>query len=271
MTAKVWPLALVGVLIGAGLAAAADVRGVLTRYDADKKELVIDARGPGVRGTSWTFRLASDAAITLGQEMGTTADLVPGKHVRVSYTERDGQRIATTVHVFAVLKTLQKLLDGLQPPAPQPAPVPAAPPVEQLPATPRPPGPVGKAPGLVEGQVGVLRRVAYTEREIILASAAADGKESYVVLAVPVDARVMRDGKETAFDTLKEGERATVRIESRNGKACATAIAVGQGGLPPQTRSAVPAAPNCFAEARRALAIADQVLEQLQGRLAPDR
>src|SRR5262249_44673863 len=160
--------------------------------------LVLDLRGVGLRGTSMTFSLAPDMKVTVGDKPGTMTDLVAGKRVRVTYEEQGGKRVATAVHVVAILQTLQGLSGLLTAPGPGPAPAPGA-----APAAPAP------VPGV--GLAGTLRRVAVTEREIIVASQGDGGQEKYTALAVPEDATISRDGKTIKLEDLKEGETVFVR------------------------------------------------------------
>jgi hypothetical protein len=157
--------------------------------------------------------------------------------------------------VIDILGTLQSLQGGL-PGLPGAPPAPAAP-------APAAPAPVAPIPQGGEAMSGTLRRVAPTEREIILATVEG-GQEKYLVLRVPADAAITRDGKPIALADLKEEEAATVRIANRDGKAAAAAIQVGQ-----RVEGAVPLAPapeSRITQLRRVLQMADQVLEQFEKR-----
>lgn len=245
-------LAALGVLIlFAGQLRAEEARGVLKQVDPARKQLVIEARP---RGPAMSFVVADNAAVTIGARDGKLNDLVTGKRVRVTFEMRDGKPTVTAIHVIDILGTLQSLQGGL--PALPGAPPPAA-------APPAAPAPVAPLPVGGDAATGTLRRVAPTEREIILATVEG-GREKYLVLRVPADAAITRDGKPIALSDLKEEEAATVRIATRDGKATAAAIQVGQ-----RVEGAVPVAPapdSRITQLRRVLQMADQVLEQFEKR-----
>jgi hypothetical protein len=254
MATRIYPLTLIMVVGVAGLAHGAEVRGVIGKLDNEKKELLVDLRGVGLRGTSMTFGLAPDVKITVGDKPGTMADLATGKRVRVTYEEQNGKRVATSVHVVAILQTLQGLSGLLPAPGPGPAPAPQA-----APAAPAP------VPGV--GMTGTLRRVAATEREIIVATPGEGGQEKYTTLAVPEDAAISRDGKAVKLDDLKEGESVFVRSTRKDGKLAAVTIEAGK-------RSPAAAAPAAgpdqgsskIATVRQVLQMIDQALQQLEKR-----
>src|SRR5258708_10013328 len=85
-------------LVAGATAFAADFRGVITRVDPEKKEVVLEGRGKGARGMSMTFHVDKDTQIVLGQEAGVLGDLATGKRVRVIYEVKDGKDVATRIH-----------------------------------------------------------------------------------------------------------------------------------------------------------------------------
>jgi hypothetical protein len=177
-------------------AAAGEIRGVINKVDLDKKELLLEGRGPRARGQSLTLALGPDTQIQVGSKAGTLADLATGKRAHVFYETRDGRMIATRIRVPGTLVVTA-------PPA-APAKTDAAP------------------------LTGVLRRVALTDREIVVVGPAAAGQPaSEVTLAVPADAVISRDGKAIAFDDLKEGEQVAVQDEVRDGRRVAKVIRIG--------------------------------------------
>jgi hypothetical protein len=111
--------------------------------------------------------------------------------------------------------------------------------------------------------VGLLRRVALTEREIIVATPAANGKETYTTLPVAEDAKITRDGKAIAFDDLKEEERVSVKVEVRMGKKVALSVAVGAVGDAVAKPAEKPKEMSNIAKARLILKIADAILEMI--------
>ena len=104
MQRKRYLLVLAAGLALTGAASAVEVRGVIAKVDADKKELVLDGNGKD-RGKTFTFPLTDDTRILLGSKAGTAADLAPGKRVRVDFEERDGKRTNVVIHaLFLQLK-----------------------------------------------------------------------------------------------------------------------------------------------------------------------
>jgi hypothetical protein len=233
----------------AGVLSAEEARGVIKEYDPTRKQLVIEPRAG--RGVAASFVVADGAQVTIGLRDGKLTDLVAGKRVRLTFEMRDGKPTVTAIHVIDILGTLQSL-PGIVGPSP---PVPGAP---------APPAPVAPAPLPIpangELATGTLRRVAATEREIILATPDG-GREKYLVLRVPADAQIMRDGKPIALSDLKEAEAATVRMTSMDGKPTALSIQVGKlpEGAPP-----APPSESRITQIRRVLQMADQILEQLE-------
>jgi hypothetical protein len=196
MTVKPWaPCLFVAVLL-AGPAAAGEVRGVINKVDPDKRELLLEGRGRGVRGQSLTIALGPDTQIQVGNKAGTLADLTTGKRAHVFYETREGRMIATRVSVHGT-------------PAAVPPAVPA------------------KADANTVS--GVLRRVALTDREIVVVGPAAAGgaAPTELTLAVPANASITRDGKPITFDELKEGDAVVVQTEMRDGQPVAKAIRIG--------------------------------------------
>src|SRR5689334_9724835 len=101
MATKVYSSALLAALLFAASALAADIRGVITRIDPDKKELVLEARGIGVRGTVLVFTLDKNSQIVVGQQPGQLNMLAPGKHVRISFDTRNGKNVIQTLKANA--------------------------------------------------------------------------------------------------------------------------------------------------------------------------
>jgi hypothetical protein len=221
MTAPRIALGLLAGLALAATAAADNVRGVVDRVDPDKKEFVLDGRGHGLRGLPLLFTLGDDVRVLVGSEPGGLADLKPGVRVRVEFEDRGGRSVVVEVRVLGAR-----------------AAAPAAP----------------AEAGVV---TGVLRRVSYSDREVVVVGPGPQGPETETTLTAPPDA-VIRDGdKAIAFDDLKEGQSASVRVGQRDGKPVAAAIQVGPG---------VPAAagrPRPLQRLRKLVHLADQILEQL--------
>jgi hypothetical protein len=106
---------------------------------------------------------------------------------------------------------------------------------------------------------GVLRRVAYTEREVVVIGPGAKGPETETIVAVPAKARVTRDGKAITFNDLREDEKATVLVERRDGRWVATALQAGTAPAAARPRQA-----DLASRIRLALWLADKVLRQME-------
>jgi hypothetical protein len=183
-------------LVLAAPAAAGEIRGLINKVDPDKKELLLEGRGPRGRGQSLTLALGPDTQIQVSNKPGTLADLAAGKRAHVFYETRDGRMIVTRISVRG---------------------------------TPAAASPAAPARGDAAALTGVLRRVALTDREIVVVGPgrAGQGTPAEVTLAVPADAVITRDGKPIAFDDLKEGEQVAVQEEMREGRRVAKAIRIG--------------------------------------------
>src|SRR5262249_40040689 len=136
-------------LTGSLPAPAAEVRGTVSKIDLARKELVLDGRGPGVRGQVLTFALTPETQVLFGRQAGQLSDLAVGKRVRVGLETPTGQAVALVIHALG--------------------------------AKPAPGAPVTSDANTVSG---VLRRVALTEREIVVISPGPGG-EKETALAVP--------------------------------------------------------------------------------------
>jgi len=218
------------------LAAADQVRGIVVNVDSEAGQITIDARGAGMRGATFTFTLGKDAKILLGQQPVPLKDVPVGKRVQVTYETKDGKRVAVHVHVNNLLGNLNNLMPS-DAGARSAANVP------------------NNDPNALTGK---LRRVAYTDREIVLAMPGAGYKESYVSLPVAKDAKITRDDQAIKFDDLKEEETAVVRTEMRDGKKVATAVMVGKVTMDKPEQS------SKISRLRDILKIVDALLEQAE-------
>jgi hypothetical protein len=232
MTAKPCTFSLLAVLWIGFVAQAAEVRGVITSADGKKMELTIDARGRGVRGLSLTFVLDKNTDILAGRKPARVEDLTKGKHVRIVYEMQDGRRVAVRV-----------LVQGGG----------GAPAVAVVP-------PAGNG----DTVAGILRRVAYTDREIVVIQAGKGGTEVEVTLRVPEGVKITRNQKPITFEELGESEQVTVQIETKDGKRVAQSIQVGVGA------AAAPAAASDRKEkierVRQILKMIDYALQRLGDR-----
>jgi hypothetical protein len=176
-------------------AIAAEVRGVVIKADDTKKELTIEGRGKGARRLVLTFVIDQDTEILVDKQPGKVADLVAGKRVRVAFDLQSGQRIARVITLHGAGGAAPALL-----PAPKDA----------------------------NSLAGTLRRVAFTDREIVVIHAGAKGEaEVETTILVPDSAKITRDQKPIRFDDLKEGDQVVVPTEKKDGKLMARSVQVG--------------------------------------------
>ena len=80
---------------------------------------------------------------------------------------------------------------------------------------------------------GVLRRVGYSDREVVLVGPGEKGAETETTVEVPASAHITKDGKDATLDDLNEGENAAVQVEQKDGRLSALSIQVGPGVAPP--------------------------------------
>jgi Cu/Ag efflux protein CusF len=230
MTVLRFSLSLLTGLVLIAAASAEEARGRIVQIDSDNKELQLEIRGP-LRGTMLNLTLGSKTQIFIGRQVAALGDLTPGWRIRVVFEQRDGKAIAQVIRAF-----------GLGRAQPQP----------ELP-TPRKEG---------DGVTGTLQRVALTDHEVVLIGPGTKGPRTETTLAVPPGTPITRDGKAIAFDALKEGETATVKVELRNGRLIAMSIQVGQASAAPAV-STMPRR-NVISRLRKTLKQLDEVLREIE-------
>jgi cold shock CspA family protein len=236
MTKHRFALALIAGLSLTAAASAEMVRGVVSRVDPDKQELQLEGRGRGVRGAVLTFTLSDKTSVLFGDQAGALSDLEPGRRVRIEYETTDAGRVAQAIHV----------LNGRRPAAVVASDVPPVPPV----------------PADGDALTGVLRRVGYSDREVVLVGPGAKGTDAETTVVVPETAKIVIDGKEATLDDLKEGESAAVQVEQKNGRPSALSIQVGPDvATVPETRRA-----KVIPKIRKALQMVDQLLKGMEDR-----
>jgi hypothetical protein len=216
------PLLAVCVLLGAAAAlpAADTARGVVASFDPDSKQLQLGER-PVLGRPPLTFVLAPDAVLLHGRRPAAPTDLVPGRRVRIEYEMRDGRMVARTVHLLGV------------------GAAPAMPPQEMR----------------GDELAGALRRVALTDREIVVVGPGGRGADTETTVVVPPGVAVLRAGKAVGLEGLKEGEAVRVRVEKRDGRTVAVQVTAGDGG----DRKA-----DLIPKIRLGLRLLDLALEQME-------
>jgi hypothetical protein len=197
MQLKRFLLVLAAGLALTGAASAVEVRGVIAKIDADKKELILDGKGKD-RGKTFTFPLTDDTRVMLGSKAGTAADLTAGKRVRVDFEERDGKRTNVVIHALSL-----QLLKGSE--------------STLAPSTPA-------AGGVGSGTVRLINR---EDREIVVVAGDGKGKEAETTLLVPKEVKVQRGDKATDLNELKEGETLSYEADQKDGKLTAKSLRVG--------------------------------------------
>jgi cold shock CspA family protein len=244
MSSKHWTVALaaslaVTVVAPIGRTAADEMHGVISGIDLAKSELLVDGRG-NTRGTTMRFVLSEKTLVLFNAEKGSAKDLASGRRVRVEYEQdRDGERTARVIRALG-------------------RPAAAARAVETRPA----PGPFR---GVAQGDAitGVLQRVARADRELVVIGPGAKGPDTETTVAVPDDAKIVKDGKPVGLEALKEGDAVAVRAEQKSGRLTAREIVVGQGA--PLTSSPDTAAERgrMVPRIRQVLHIADELLRRI--------
>ena len=281
MITKTWKLSLLAGLLLVAMAPAAEIRGIITQVDAEKNQVVLEARGLGVRGAIMAFVLDKDSQILIGQQPGQLTTLTPGKHVRVVYEIRDGKNVVQVLH--------GGILGGLLGNPDQPG---AAIPLDQLlgklplgngAAKPGQPGaaipldqllgklPLGNGPArsaeppLAEpadpnAVVGKLQRVALTDREITVVGPGPKGPQTETNLVVPEGVKITRGDATIKLEELKEGEQVAVSQQKRDGKTTAESIQV----LGASAAAGQPTPQPFIGRARQYLQLADQFLQMME-------
>jgi hypothetical protein len=212
-------IGLAAILVLPAALSAAEVRGIIASVDLKKGELVLNNVKP--RRADSTYTITDKTAVFFGKEPGALKDLPIGRHANVEFEERDGRTVVTTIRVHG-----------------------------------RPP--VVKAAVDSSAISGTLRRIAVTDREIVVVGPGAKGPQTETTIAVPETARVLRDGKAIAFDELKEGEGVIVAVEKQDGRLAAKTLQVGMAVAPPTATES-----NVIPRLRLLLRIADSILQQM--------
>jgi len=236
MTTTRFTFALIAGLTLTAAAPAETIRGVVSRVDLDKKELQLEGRGRGARGAGVLFALSDKTSVLFGDQVGALSDLETGRRVRIEYETTNAGAVAQVIHV----------LNGARPAA---SAIPDVPPVPAVPTD-------------GDALTGVLRRVGYSDREVVLVSPGAKGADAETTVAVPKSARIVKDGKEATLDDLKEGDGAAIQVEQKDGRPSALSIQVGPGiATVPEKRGA-----KVIPRIRKALQMVDQLLKGVEDR-----
>ncbi len=240
MSARPFGWAVVLGLTLTAFAQATEFGGVITSIDLKRKQLRLEGRGD-LEGERLTFRLTDATKVRFGTQVGTLGDLEVGRRVRIESTPRDGKAVARVVHVLGK----------------------RAPRVAADPAVQRASG------DLV---AGVLRRVALTDRELVVIGPGAKGPETETTIAVPGDARIQRGDKEVAFESLKEDEQVTVRVARRDDRLTALHVQAGpgvatvSGDAGEKAKEKQSGRPKALPRLRLLLKLADKVLDEVEKR-----
>jgi hypothetical protein len=228
MTTARCALALLTILALVLTSFGAEVRGRIARVDLEKNVIVLE---PLLlrRGEPMSLALDKDTQVLFGRQAGTSADLSEGRRARVEYELRDGRLIARAVHVVGAAPTRRAMT--------------------------LPPG---------EGLAGVLRRVALTDREIVIIGPGATGPETETTVAVPEGTKIFKDGKPVAFDDLKENDTVRAQVENRDGKLTAVLIQAG-----PVAVAVTSQRQDLLPKIRGVLQMLDKILEQMEKSRGP--
>jgi hypothetical protein len=207
-------LAIAVLILVAGRASAEEVRGIIVKVDPDKKQLVLEGKNRGFKGMVLHLKVRDDTEILVGRKPAKLADLVAGKRARVLFETQGNEPVALRISVAdlsAVAEALRNLTGGLQ--SSEPAP---------------PPGISSeKAPSDLSSVSGTLRRIARTDREIVVVGpGASKNSEVETTFLVPDNVTILRGQKLLRLEDLHEGERVTVSGEKKVGKLVAKSIKV---------------------------------------------
>lgn len=206
-----------------------ELRGIIVRVDLNRKEVQVEGRGLGNRGLALTVTFDKDTRVYFGRDAGALADVKPGKRVRLLFDRQGNAPRARALHLFG------------------------SPPARTTETLPRPDA---------NTVAGVLQRVSYAEREVVVVGRGPKGMETETTVAVPKGVRVVEDGKVIPFDDLKDGRQAMIQTEKRDGKLLAKSIQVGAAAAAAESGGRI-------GRLRRLLKVADRVLEMVEG--MPDR
>ena len=106
---------------------------------------------------------------------------------------------------------------------------------------------------------GVLRRVALTDRELVVIGPGDQGEETEMTVQVPEGTPLRRGEKTVMLADLKEGETVTVRTAKRDGRLTALEVRVG-----PAAAATAQGPDRTVPRLRLLLKIADQILGQME-------
>jgi hypothetical protein len=176
-------------LVLAGSGYAAEMRGVISKVDLEKNELILEGKGKA-RGHAYTFNLSKDTRVQFGSEQFTVADLAVNRKVVITFDERN------TNHVALIIKVAG-------------------------------PKPEAKTPAGAEAPAATVKLIALSEREIVVAAPSSQGGESEKTYVVPKDAKITRDDMPIQLEDIKEGDRVVVDAETHDGKDIVRSIRIG--------------------------------------------
>jgi hypothetical protein len=184
-------------------AAAEDVRGVIVKVDPDKKLLVLEGKSKGYKGVVLRLRVPDDTEIVVGRKPAKLADLATGKRARVLFETQGNEQVALRISMVS----LASLLEAFS----------GTPPAETVEAI----------PSSATSVKGVLRRISFTDREIVIVSPG-PGKNSELetTFFVPDNARITHQQQSVRLTDLREGEAVAVEGENRNGQLTAKSVTV---------------------------------------------
>ena len=203
---------------------AEEFRGIIVKADPATKKLTVEERGKGRRNQVLTFSLDQDTDIRHGKDQAKIDDLVAGKRVRVLFEQRKDERLAVRVTLPAGLASAAQSIAAIDPNA----------------------------------IAGLLRRVAYTDPEVVVIGL--DKAEKETVVLIPEQVRVTRLGKPIAYFEVQEGETAVVKTEKKDRRLYAKEISIG-----PADASPAPARQDRPVEkVRQILKFLDAALQQLE-------
>lgn len=175
-------------LVLAGTGYAAEMRGVISKVDLEKNELILEGKGKA-RGHAYTFNLNKDTRVLFGSEQFTVADLAVNRKVVITFDERNN-------NVALIIKVAG-------------------------------PKPESKTPAGAEASPATVKLIALSVREIVVAAPSSQGGESEKTYVVPKNAKITRNDMPIQLEDIKEGDRVVVDAEIHDGKDIVRSIRIG--------------------------------------------
>lgn len=167
----------------------AEGRGVISKIDLAKNQILLEGKGK-LRDRTIPFELTKDTKVFFGSEEFHLSDLAVGKRVIIIFDERASANVALIIKVSG-------------------------------------PKPQAKQTPLTESSGAKVLLLAITAREMVVEARTSQGAENEVTYIVPRDVKITREDKPIAIDQIKEGDLVFVEAQARDHKQEARSIRIG--------------------------------------------